>query len=212
MLTIITARHGEIGHKMKSILTTGFNREVYITTPSEEIMLALTGGGLWRNPSRGFVEQQIEINIREGRDKAGSVKFCRALAHGGLTTAEAYSVLRDRDCGWLGTGHELISLSELPDRYFRDAWTRSPNGGPCYIDIKKARKLHFTYLRGYANMLLRCIANDMDHFDTHIDINWHSVKSAIINCDTPEKVKRVIPEGLRDVIDRRKAGDSESRH
>ena len=61
------------------------------------------------------------------------------MLFGGCTTAEAYGIIRDRDCSHLGTGCELWDASDLPtDRRYRNAWRRSHNGGPIYIDDRAA--------------------------------------------------------------------------
>jgi hypothetical protein len=34
---------------------------------------------------------------------------------------------------------ELIDPSELPERYYREAWRRSSNGGPVWVDDNAAQ-------------------------------------------------------------------------
>jgi hypothetical protein len=67
---------------------------------------------------------------------------CARCNFGGLTTAEAYGVMRDRFCAHLGRGCELWDTEDVPtDRTYRNAWRRSHNGGPIVIDEEKARAI-----------------------------------------------------------------------
>ena len=68
------------------------------------------------------------------------------MAFGGCTEAEVWEIIRDRDCARHGTLHELIDVSDLPDRWFRDAWRRSSNGGPPSVDLEKAKPIQWRKL------------------------------------------------------------------
>lgn len=121
---------------------------VSICCPAKDAIRWMTLGGLWRDRSRGFVDGQIHRQIKEGRLEHAAVRFARAMVLGGLTTAEALEVIRDRDCGHLGTGHELWNAEDLPcDRWFRNAWRRSHNGGPIYVDLVKARRIQLSKVK-----------------------------------------------------------------
>ena len=66
--------------------------------------------------------------------------FVMAMQFGGCTDAEAYEIMRDRFCAHLGSGIELWDTTDVPkDRWFREAWVRSHNGGPIDISLTKAR-------------------------------------------------------------------------
>ena len=104
------------------------------------------GGGRWdaeiRFLPRGFMDRQIAAQARHGVGERAAARFVRAMQWGGLTTAEAYAVMRDRFCAHLGTGCELWDTADVPrDRTYRDAWRRSHNGGPIVIDEIKAREI-----------------------------------------------------------------------
>jgi hypothetical protein len=100
-------------------------------------MAAMCAGGFWVRPPRGFIVTQIERKIARGVPSDAARRLCHALAFGGLSTPEAYAVIRDADC-WHGTAHELLDMEDLPtDRTYRDAWRRSHNGGPIYLDQRK---------------------------------------------------------------------------
>jgi hypothetical protein len=135
------------------ILTTSFTGGVILTIPTDEAMGFMTqGGGWWDGRPRGFVEEQIERNIRDGRDPRGAHRFVKAMGEGGCTTAEALEIIRDRDAAHLGTAHEVVTREDIPgDRWFRDAWRRSHNGGPVYIDLEMARKVHLKRLTFFAD-------------------------------------------------------------
>jgi len=123
----------------KRIVYTRRDGGVSICAPSLTALAYMTGGGgRWDGYPRGFLERQIAKQAEEcGEDAAA--RFVRAMQFGGLTSAEAYGIMRDRFCAHLGTAHELWDVEDVPtDRTYRDAWRRSHNGGPIVIDERKA--------------------------------------------------------------------------
>ena len=131
---------------MKAILYTRHDGGVSVCTPSPEIFRVMQCGGFWRDRPHGFVETQIERQIQAGIDASHATRFAHAVAFGGCTEAEVWEIVRDRDCGQHGTLHELIDVGELPDRWFRDAWRRSSNGGPPSVDLEKAKPIQWRKL------------------------------------------------------------------
>jgi hypothetical protein len=115
---------------------------VSICAPSHTALRYMTGGGgRWNGFPRGFLERQIAKQGEECGEWAAA-RFVRAMQFGGLTSAEAYAVMRDRFCAYLGTGCELWNTGDVPtDRAHRDAWRRSHNGGPIWIDEQKAMEI-----------------------------------------------------------------------
>src|SRR5262245_37595712 len=96
------------------------------------------GGGRWDGFPRGFLERQIAAQANDGVGEWAAARFVRAMQFGGCTDAEAWSIMRDRFCAPLGTGCELWNVEDVPtDRTYRDAWRRSPNGGPILLDERK---------------------------------------------------------------------------
>jgi hypothetical protein len=77
---------------------------------------------------------------------AAARRFVMAAAFGGCTTADAYDIIADADARPYGTAAELIDPGDLPDRWFRDAWRRSPNGGPIDIDRDAARDVQMRHI------------------------------------------------------------------
>ena len=85
---------------------------------------------------------QIERQIAAGHDADAARRFVIAMQFGGCSTAEAYGIIRDRDCAHLGTGCELWDVKDIPtDRTYRDAWRRSHNGGPIWLDERLAQAI-----------------------------------------------------------------------
>jgi hypothetical protein len=128
---------------MRGIVYTRHDGGVSVTYPTPEIFRVMQNGGFWDDRPRGFIDTQIERQIASGIDPDHARRFARAVAFGGVTEAEAWEIIRDRDCARHGTMHELIDPSELPDRWFRDAWSRSANGGPVGVSLSKARPIQW---------------------------------------------------------------------
>lgn len=128
----------------KRIVYTRPDRGVSVCALSRTVLAYMTGGGgRWdaeiQHMPRGFLDRQIAAQARHGVGEWAAVRFVRAMQFGGLSTAEAYGVMRDRFCTHLGTGCELWDVADVPtDRTYRDAWRRSHNGGPIVIDPHKA--------------------------------------------------------------------------
>lgn len=119
---------------------------VSICTPTDWIISVMSCGGLWHDRPRGYEEIQIERQIARGIRPDVARRYARAVTGGGCTTAEALEIIRDRDC-YNGVAHELWDASDIPgDRWFRDAWRRSHNGGPISIDLEKARPIQWRNL------------------------------------------------------------------
>lgn len=66
-------------------------------------------------------------------------RWIEALDRGGLTEREAVSLIVEKDAPAWSTAHEIVHKHEIPeDRRYRNAWRRSHNGGPIWIDDGKA--------------------------------------------------------------------------
>lgn len=120
---------------------------VRVQHPARECIRALMSGGYYGRVSLGFIDKQIERQIKDGRRPDAAARFTNALIYGCGTERRAVEILRDRDCAHVGFNIELIDLDELPDRWFRDAWSRSTNGGPVSIDLKAARRIQWRKIR-----------------------------------------------------------------
>lgn len=130
----------------KRIVYTRPDNKVSICAPSLTALAYMTGGGgRWDSTikcDRWFLARQVAKQAEECGEWAAS-KFVHAMQFGGCTTNEAYRIMRDRFCAHLGTGCELWDVEYLLrlDRKYRNAWRRSHNGGPIYIDEFEAMKI-----------------------------------------------------------------------
>jgi hypothetical protein len=131
----------------KRIVYTRPDGGVSICAPSLTAMAYMTGGGgRWDGFPRGFLDRQIAKQAEEVGEWAAA-RFVRAMQFGGCSTAEAYGIMRDRFCAHLGTGCELWDTEDVPtDRWFRDAWRRSHNGGPIYVAMPPARRIQLRHI------------------------------------------------------------------
>lgn len=180
---------------MKSILFTRHDGGVSVVTPSRNCLAWMSKGGRWDDRPKGYLDAQIERQIEAGVRPDAARAFALALAFGGLTEAEAYRVIRDRDCGHLGTAHELIDPSELPSRWFRDAWSRSHNGGPISIDMGKARVIQWS-------RVLKAVKAENeareDSYDPRpeLSVDWGVIRSSIARAADADDLRRIWPGGL----------------
>lgn len=168
---------------MMRIVYTRVDGGVSVCIPDPNCLRIMTGGGKGE-PVRGWCETQIERRIAEGRNPDGAARFVRAVAFGGLTTAEALAAIRDCDALHLGSGHELWTPDELPDRWFRDAWRRSGNGGPIRIDLDAARPIQWRQLRQRARE-----ATQDDYIPDQTD--WGRVRAEIHRARDVDDLRRV---------------------
>lgn len=184
---------------MRAILYTRPDRGVSICYPTPTVIRDLCAGGHWgRWLPRGFLSTQIERNIAEGRDPDASRRFVMGLAFGGLSEAEAYRVIRDRDCGHVGTAHELLDRDDLPtDRWFRDAWRRSHNGGPIRIDLETARQVQWRHIEDAVSRHQTRLARDFRTAGQRVEIDRPALIAALERARDEDDVRRVWPHHLR---------------
>ena len=127
---------------MKRIVYTRHDGGVSICVPNDWVLSVMSCGGLWNDKPRGYMDIQIERQIARGVNEDAAHRYAMAVMLGGCTTAEALEIIRDRDCAHLGTAIELWDRGDVPtDRWFRDAWRRSHNGGPISVNLKLAKPI-----------------------------------------------------------------------
>lgn len=166
------------------IIYTRYDGGVSIVAPSMNCMRWMSLGGRWADMPRGYVDSQIERQIAAGHNAHAAFRFAHAMAFGGCTDAEALEIIKDRDCGHLGTAFELVDYSEVPsDRWFRDAWRRSRNGGPIYVAMDVARKIQMKRMKSVANQ-------------RHATLQENRWRERIRRAETPEQLKNIWPKGL----------------
>lgn len=153
---------------------------VSVCQPNQTIIRGMCHGGLWASHCivRGFVETQIELQIAAGIRPDVARRFVHAMTFGGCTTAEALEIIRDRDCRD-GYAVELRDAGELPDRWFRDAWRRSHNGGPISIDIKLARPIQWKKMRSAVERENRRRADEFECSLRFIEVDWNVIRERI---------------------------------
>jgi hypothetical protein len=169
---------------MRAIVLTRPDGGVDIVHPSRSAISWLERGGLWADFPPGFVDSQIAQQTADGFPYWAVVRYCRAMVTGGKTEAEAFEIIRDRDCGNRGTAFEAWDRADLPtDRWFRDAWRRSHNGGPIGVSIRSARKIQADRIKDAAKA-------------ADIDLKWPLWRQRIRKEDCPVRLKHIWPKGL----------------
>lgn len=180
----------------QAFLLTRFNDGgVTVQHPAPECLKALASGGYYGRPPRGFIEEQIERQVRDGRDRKAAARFTNALVYGCGNSKLALEILRDRDCAHRGFNIELIDTGDLPSRWFRDAWRRSANGGPVSIDLELARPIQWAKIVGAVRDEKRWRALSFTR-RARIRIFWAGLWSAVAHARDDDELYRVWPDGL----------------
>ena len=168
---------------------------ISVCTPTSWAIDVMSCGGFWADKPRGYGEVQIERQIARGIKPDAAHRYVKAMLVGGLSTAEAYAVIRDRDCVHLGHSFELLDYSELPVRWFRDAWRPNHNGGPPRVDLDLARPIQWRRLRDAASIENKRRAEAFEE-ERPLSIDWPQIRSAIKRASNVEALSRVWPEEM----------------
>lgn len=168
---------------------------VDVCTPTAEIFRIMQCGGYWDLMPRGFVERQIDLQMQSGIAPDHARRFAHAVAFGGCSEAEVWDIIKDRDCARHGTLHELIDTADLPDRWFRDAWSRSANGGPVVVNLEKARNVQWKRICHAVSEENKRRALDLFGL-APIRLRKLTYQNAIRNARDDDELKRIWPEGL----------------
>lgn len=180
------------------IVSTRSDGGVSLTYPTAEIMSWLTLGGA---PEGYFGrinwDAQIDEMTKRGVYETVAVRYVHGLQAGGFTDAEAYELLRDRDTKPEWTGKELWDLSEVStDRWYRNAWRRSPNGGPIYIDLQRAKPVQFSRIRTAIHEENTRRVNDIDLFDALVEYDLLEIKRRILQASSEPELRSIWPMEL----------------
>lgn len=179
----------------KRIVYTRHDGGVSICVPALNCIRWMGCGGYWGNPRRGFLDTQVERQVGDGIDPDAAWRFVRAMQFGGSTTAEALEIIRDRDCAHRGTAIELWDADDVPvDRWFRNAWVRSHNGGPISIDLKSAKKIQFARMRHAIDAENKRRSEDLERFDRALDPDFHKLRNQIMSARDEMEVRSVWPK------------------
>lgn len=179
----------------KRIVYTRFDGGVSICCPADEAITWMTCGGfdLWQQKPRGFAEAQIERQIARGIPADVAARYAKAAMYGGCTTAEALEIIRDRDCTPHGTAIELWDASEVPtDRWFRDAWRRSHNGGPISISLALARPIQWKRARGAVEGENKRRADAFERTSL-IEVDWDRIRERIRAARDEDEIRLIWP-------------------
>lgn len=178
---------------MRLILHTRPDGGVTYTMPSPDAMRALTQGGfpLWTVGT--CYEQEMAKVEEQGLPVAIWSRWYRAYERGGLTDAEAYALIRDKDVPACDSAAELIDWSDLPDQWFRDAWRRGHNGGPISIDLEAARNVQLDHI---AAALSLANVNWWRDRDEPRSVDWPALRRAVRRAACPDAVREIWPAGL----------------
>lgn len=179
----------------RAIVYNAFKGNIEVCHPSPQIFAIMSHGGWWDLAPRGFVDRQIERQVSSGIDPDHAARFAKAVAFGGVTEAETWGIIKDRDCARHGDLHEVQRLEELPGRWFRDAWRRGRNGGPIGVDLEKARHVQFQNLKvafnGYAKK------QEFEYLPKpKIAPQWLTIRSAIRHARDEDELRKVWIKGV----------------
>lgn len=180
----------------KGILYTAHSGGVMVFWPTPEGWRDMTYGGVWNNKPPGFIDAQIALLIDAGIPPANARRFCRAIAFGGNTTAEAYLAWAERQCPRKGTAPELVTQADLPPRAYRACWARSPNGGPVGVDLRPAQSLHWIRLRYAADEEDKRRSRDLWDKLGAVTIDTNGIRTAIRNARDEHELFKVWPDDI----------------
>lgn len=169
---------------------------VSVCQPNQAIIRGMCHGGLWswgHGGMRGFVETQTERQIADGIDRDTARRFSLAMAFGGCTTAESLDLIRDRDCRD-GYAVELWDITDVPhDRWFRDAWRRSRNGGPISIDLRLARPIQWKRARDAVEKENKKRAASLDILSP-VEVDWERFRERIKGASDEMGLRMIWPK------------------
>jgi hypothetical protein len=177
----------------KRIVYTRHDGGVSVCGPSAEIFRIMQCGGYWDAMPRGFVDRQIFLQTKGGIAPDHAARFARAVAFGGCSEAEVWDIVKDRDCARHGTLHEIQKTEDLPDRWFRNAWRRSRNGGPIGVGLEAARLIQWdrlTFAADEANKVRTRALRPLP------PIEIDAYRSPIERANDTDELRRIWPDEL----------------
>lgn len=179
---------------MRGILYTRHDGGVSVCYPTREIFRVMQAGGYWDDRPRGFIDVQIERQVKSGINREAAIRFANAVAFGGVNEAEAWSIIRDRDCGHRGCDFQIVDQADLPNRTYRDAWTRrGSNSGLPYVDMNLARPIQWKRIQDAVRAENKRREDDM-YGRRPYRLNKLSWQRAIERARDADELIRVMPE------------------
>lgn len=190
----------------KRIVFTLPNGGVGITCPSDNAIRWMAEGGRWAGATRGWLNTQVERFVSAGVSPDIAKRYVDAMMFGGRTTAEALGLIRDRCCAHKGTGIELWDMSDVSsDRWFRNAWRRSPDGGPIWIDLDCARDIQAQKIEratrtwneaAKAEDTWKALAGRATNGPAIIELDVPRLSRRIRDARSPQELRAVWPDDL----------------
>lgn len=121
-------------------------------------------------------------------------RWVEALAHGGVSYEEAIRMVGEKDRPVGGCAMEIVLRSDIPnDRWFRNAWKRSQNGGPIYIDLNRARLVQkHQYIAKLQSDLAKKSLWDRVTLDSKV-VDFKAVEEQIFQTDDLEVLRLILP-------------------
>lgn len=129
------------------ILDTRPGGRVAVTCPAESGISYLMRGSSdpfhpWHGRGWWFWIVQFNRMLAEGMKPKAAYRFARMMVTGGCSRREAIEIIAERDCGHRGVAIEIVDIDDIPNDWkHRDAWRRSQNGGPIWIDEDHAQRI-----------------------------------------------------------------------
>lgn len=132
----------------RHIVFTRVDGSVAIATASRNWLQVVSNGGYPWFTNRGNIDRAIENRVKAGISREAAWRHVKACAFGGYTSGEAMEVIRDNA---MDINRAVLCVDAFApevwrtddfgqlDRWFRDAWRRSQNGGPIYVELGIAR-------------------------------------------------------------------------
>lgn len=118
------------GVLVRDLATYAIAGEIPISVALEWEAEKFVRDALWR-PDRSAAERR---RLAE--------RWVNALHTGGLSEIKAVRLIVEKDMTAWGLAPEIVDVDDIPnDRRHRNAWRRSRNGGPIWIDDDKAREI-----------------------------------------------------------------------
>jgi hypothetical protein len=182
----------------RCIVSTRPDGGVSITYPSAEFMAFFTlGGAPYGYFGRIDWDGQIASMTGRGIRESVAVQWVRSIINGGLTTAEAYELIRDRDTAPEWTGKELWDRADVPrDRWFRNAWYRSHNGGPICVDLGRAKSIQFREIKNAVDCENKRRKSEIDLFDIPVACDLAFFRERVRKASDEFELRCVWPKGL----------------
>lgn len=121
-----------------AIVFTVLGGRVAITYPMAAMLEALARGGYdgdrHREANVMLLEPRWRADLSPAARREIAYGWAEGLIFGGLGSKDALRLIRERDAPEGGLAGDIVPVDTLPtDRRHRNAWRRSPNGGPIYV-------------------------------------------------------------------------------